>query len=83
MANRTAFYEATIKLADEKIDEFYHSWKMYRAANPVATKREALVQDHETEALVDLLLNGDNESGEGAAADGGTGVAAVAATGSP
>jgi hypothetical protein len=34
VANRTAFYEVSMKLAEEKIDEFYDSWKRYRAANP-------------------------------------------------
>ncbi len=38
MANQIAFYEATIKLADEKINEFYDLCKRYRAANPVAKR---------------------------------------------
>ena len=58
VANRTAFYENSIKIAEDRIDDFYESWKTYRAANPVIAA-EVEVEDSDTAALLDVFY-GDN-----------------------
>ena len=58
VANRTAFYENSIKIAEDRIDDFYESWKTYRAANPVKAA-EVEVEDSDTAALLDVFY-GDN-----------------------
>ena len=84
VANRTAFYENSIRLAEDKIDQFYDSWKRYRAANPVLKKVEVVVEDADTAALLDVFYGNDEEPEEsGAGAVGGACVAAAAAAGSP
>ena len=79
VANRTAFYENSIRLAEDGIDAFYESWKRYRAANPVKVV-EAVAEDSDTAALLDDIYGDDSfqpESGpaEGAAVSDATGAA--------
>ena len=58
VANRTAFYENSIKIDEDRIDDFYESWKTYRAANPIQAA-EVEVEDSDTAALLDVFY-GDN-----------------------
>lgn len=73
VANRTAFYDNSIKLAEDNIDQFYASWKRYRAAHPVPKKTDAVVDDADTAALLDIFYGDEPEPDDGAAADGADG----------
>ena len=76
-ARRTAFKEYSLKIAREYEDEFYASWKSYRAAHPVETVK--LEQDDsDCEKMMNTLL-GDDDAGPGAAGPAPPAAAAAAA----
>ena len=81
VANRTAFYENSIKMAEDRIDDFYESWKRYRAANPLE-KAEVEAGDSDTAALLDVFYGNDSDDAEaGSEAGPGAGSGARVAAG--
>ena len=81
IANRTAFYENSIKMAEDRIDDFYESWKRYRAANPLE-KAEVEAGDSDTAALLDVFYGNDSDDAEaGSEAGPGAGSGARVAAG--
>ena len=75
-ARRAAFNNSTLPGARDYEDQFYESWKRYRAANQVQLSREDGGDNSESERLVTLLMGADDDNGGGAA-----GAAAGAADG--
>ncbi len=58
-SRRAAFYEYSVKMARDCENEFYESWKSYRAENPVETVQRAREEDSETERLINVLMGDD------------------------
>jgi hypothetical protein len=82
LARRTAFAQHTLKAAREYEDEFYESWKSYRAAHPVETMRVQAEEDSETERLISVL-NGDDDDGPAPAGAAAAAAAAPAPAAAP
>ena len=52
---RTAFFEYALKVAKDKVDDFYTSWKEYRARFPVANRHPAADADGAVD--IDALMD--------------------------
>uniref|UniRef100_A0A7S0MVG4 Uncharacterized protein n=1 Tax=Cryptomonas curvata TaxID=233186 RepID=A0A7S0MVG4_9CRYP len=68
VTRRTAFREHTLKMARDFEDEFYTSWKSYRAEHPSETVVRTVDEDSECERLMNLLADGDDGAGAAGAA---------------
>jgi hypothetical protein len=81
LARRIAFRDYALKVATDKEDQFYASWKSYRAANPVDSRAGGgNADDSESEKLLKLLAG---DSDEEAAPDGSAAAPAAAAVAVP
>ncbi len=76
LAFRTSFQEYALLIAHERVDEFYSSWKDYRARNPVGDRRPKTTVDGPVD--IDAMLGGDDDDAA-AAAGAATPAAAQAA----
>ena len=71
-ANRTlAFTEFALKVALDNEVKFFEGWKSYRAAHPVVKEDAAAENDSETERIMKLLGDGDDDEPPGADSEGG------------
>jgi hypothetical protein len=66
-ARRAAFKEYALKVAREYEDEFYESWKSYRAEHPVEAAVSLEQENSECERMMNTLLGDDDAAGHGAA----------------
>jgi len=60
---RAAFNDYTLKIARECEDEFYNSWKSYRAEHPAERRLRSGGGDSEVERLINVLIGNDDEPG--------------------
>jgi hypothetical protein len=67
VTRRAAFNEYTLRIAKDYEDEFYNSWKSYRAENPAETAERNPGGDSDVERLINALDGSDDEP-DGAAA---------------
>ena len=67
LARRTAFREYALKTARDNEDEFYISWKRYRAANPFKGAGGRADSDESESEKIMKLLGGDSDGDEAAA----------------
>ena len=58
---RAAFAQYTLKAARDYEEEFYASWKSYRAAHPVEKVLRLKDDDSESERLLSVLLGDDDD----------------------
>jgi hypothetical protein len=66
LARRTAFREYALKAARDNEDEFYISWKRYRAANPFKGAGGRADSDESESEKIMKLLGGDSDEDEAA-----------------
>ena len=66
-ARRAAFKEYALKVARDYEDEFYESWKSYRAEHPVEAAVSLEQDNSECERMMNTLLGDDDAAGHGAA----------------
>lgn len=66
LARRTAFREYALKSARDNEDEFYISWKRYRAANPFKGAGGRADSDESESEKIMKLLGGDSDEDEAA-----------------
>jgi hypothetical protein len=81
LAFRAAFAAYSLKVAIEKVDEFYLSWKDYQRSNPVerASANAAGLADGEVD--LDALMGGDTDDNVPLFAAGAPTAAGAAAAG--
>ncbi len=60
VTRRAAFNDFTLEIARECEDEFYNSWKSYRAEHPAKRSGGG---DSEVERLINVLIGNDDEPG--------------------
>ena len=73
VGRRTAFREYALKAARDNEDEFYASWKRYRAAHPVDGTGEGADTDESESERIRKQMDGDSDgdkTGPASAADG-------------
>ena len=76
---RAAFNEYPLKIARDYFgDEFYVSWKNYRAKHPVETVQRPRGEGSETERLLNVLMGDDDTDVTGPAPVGKKAAAAAA-----
>ena len=75
---RAAFAQYTLKAARDYEEEFYASWKSYRAAHPAVTVARLKDEDSESERLLSVLM-GDDDDGPAPAGAAAAAAAAPAA----
>ncbi len=68
-----------LRCARDYEDEFYASWKSYRAANPVETVSRLQEEDSETERLLNVLMGNDDDGPALAGAEAAAAIPAEAA----
>ncbi len=65
LARCNAFHEYALRVAWDKEDQFYDSWKSFRAANPVEIRAGGgVADDSESEKLLKLLAGDTDDSGD-------------------
>jgi hypothetical protein len=83
LTRRAAFAQYTLKVARDYEDEFYASWKSYRAAHPVETVSRLKDEDSETERLLSVLMGDDDDGPALAGAAAAAAIPAEAARAAP
>ena len=76
---RAAFAQHTLKIARDFEEEFYSSWKSYRAAHPAVTVARLKDEDSECERLLSSLMGDDDDDGPAPAGAAAAAAAAPAA----
>jgi hypothetical protein len=58
-ASRTSFAQISLKIAREKVDDFFASWNDYRKRHPIKAKK--LEPDEDTADLINTLMGDDED----------------------